>query len=69
MLSLDDETCIECGICHDLLPQFFEVREGSVRVRAGADPDLDLQAEASGAVQDCPSGSIGPEVLPLPDPL
>ena len=33
MLSLDDETCIEGGFCADLLPQFFELTEGGVRIR------------------------------------
>ncbi len=56
MLSLDDETCIECGICADLLPQFFEVVGGRVRVRLGApEPDPEAAAEAA---RDCPSGSL-----------
>ena len=62
MLSLDDETCIECGLCADLLPQYFELAEGKVRVRAGAGslrapPD---EADIAGAVRDCPAGSIRP---------
>lgn len=56
MLSLDDETCIECGICADLLPQLFEVRDGSVRLRQDAPPGD--AAEASRAVEDCPSLSL-----------
>jgi ferredoxin len=60
MLSLDDESCIECGICSDLLPQYFEVAEGRVRVREGLGP-AGLEAGAEGlaeAMRDCPSGAI-----------
>jgi|GEM_PF-6295179 ferredoxin len=39
MISLDDETCIDRGICAEVLPQFFEVAEGEVRVRRGEDSD------------------------------
>jgi ferredoxin len=59
MLSLDDETCIECGICVDLLPQYFELAEGRVRVREGADAAPGDRALAD-AAKDCPSGSIRP---------
>jgi ferredoxin len=62
MLSIDDESCIECGICVDLLPQYFEVEGGKVRVRGttgsaagSAAPDPDLLGEAK---RDCPTGSI-----------
>jgi ferredoxin len=57
MLSLDDETCIECGICVDLLPQYFELSEGKVRVRPGVDASRADSAVADAAA-DCPSGSI-----------
>jgi len=46
MISLDDETCIECGICADILPQFFEVFGDKVRVRPGISHDgLEPDAE------------------------
>jgi hypothetical protein len=34
MFSLDDETSIGGGLCGDILPQFFELVDGEVRVRA-----------------------------------
>ncbi len=37
MSSLDDD-CIEEGICAEVLPQYFELADGSVRVRSGAQP-------------------------------
>jgi ferredoxin len=60
MLSIDDETCIECGICVDLLPQYFEIVEGEVRVRrdflrSGQEPDA---AAIDEAARDCPGNSI-----------
>jgi ferredoxin len=62
MPSLDDETCIECGICVDLLPQYFEVVEGSVRVRPDCpEPaDEDSLRALGEAIRDCPSGSLRP---------
>jgi ferredoxin len=54
MLSLDDETCIEVGICGDLLPQYFEVAEGAVRVRAAQGEDRTQAGE------DRPSASQRP---------
>ncbi len=46
MLSLDDEVCIDGGICDDLLPQYFELSDGSVRIRAGAESGADRQQSA-----------------------
>jgi ferredoxin len=60
MPSVDDETCIECGICVELLPQYFEVVEGRVRARPGS---LGTEADRKAldeAISDCPSGSIRP---------
>jgi len=33
MFTLDDEACIDGGLCGDILPQFFELVDGIVRVR------------------------------------
>jgi ferredoxin len=58
MPSIDDDTCIECGICSDILPQYFEVSGGRVRVRPEV-PSGSLDAEAlAAAARDCPSLSI-----------
>jgi ferredoxin len=57
VLSLNDETCIECGICADLLPQYFELADGKVRVKAGVDAGQ-ADAALADAAADCPSGSI-----------
>lgn len=51
MLSLDDEVCIDGGICDDLLPQYFELSDGSVRVRSGAETgaaDRETRLEGAG---------------------
>jgi ferredoxin len=60
MLSLNDETCIECGICVDLLPQYFEVADGSVRVRRDAPDPVNPGDDAAlkELARDCPSDSI-----------
>jgi ferredoxin len=60
MISLEDETCIDCGICADVLPQYFEVAEGKVRVRGGAglEGDESDREALEGVIRDCPSGSI-----------
>lgn len=43
MLSLDDEICIDDGNCNDVLPQYFELADGSVRIRAGAESGAERQ--------------------------
>ena len=58
MPGIDDDTCIECGICVDLLPQYFEVSGGKVRVRQDA-PSGGMDREAlAAAARDCPAGSL-----------
>jgi hypothetical protein len=33
MLDLDDDVFVECGLCADALPQYFEIADGEVRIR------------------------------------
>jgi ferredoxin len=56
-LYVDNEKCIGCGICDELLPEFFEMKEGKVFVKK---PDFDeTEAEALlGAEEDCPGSAI-----------
>ncbi len=59
MVSLDDETCIECGICVDILPQYFTVVGGRVEIRRGAGSLEDADpSSVEAASEDCPTGSI-----------
>jgi len=60
MLRVDDELCICCGICGDMLPQYFELSGSSVRVKpAAAAPGLAAQLAA--AAEDCPVSAIIPD--------
>lgn len=61
MISLDDENCIDRGICAEVLPQFFEVAEGEVRVRRGEDRDdgEPERAALGDAVRNPSPGSAG----------
>ncbi|HTX72229.1 MAG TPA: ferredoxin [Rectinemataceae bacterium] len=56
MIRVDDDRCIGCGLCEDILPQFFEVVDGHVRVRdaesASSDPNV------ATAIEDCPGDAI-----------
>jgi len=57
MIAVDDEKCIGCGLCVDLLPQYFELVDGHVRVRdPEAAPSGDSTLDA--ALEDCPGGAI-----------
>jgi len=65
MLSLDEGSCIGCGICVDLLPRYFEVAGGRVRLRASALKASALKdghesdvAALEACAGDCPSLSI-----------
>ena len=58
MISLDDETCISCGLCVEHLPQYFEVADGKVRVRPGLGDSAPEASAVAEAVEDCPSGAL-----------
>jgi ferredoxin len=59
MLSLEDDACIDDGICADLLPQYFELTDGSVRIRSGADDGPD-EREARGEAREVAERSSRP---------
>ncbi len=40
MILNDDETCIVEGRCDDILPQYFEIVDGQVRVREAQEPRI-----------------------------
>jgi hypothetical protein len=60
MLSIDEEICIEGGVCADALPQYFERVDGTVRVRGGfLDTDPMASAAAGSAARIDPTKERG----------
>jgi len=57
-VEVDQETCIGCGVCADMVPDVFEMQDGkSIVINAqGAEYD-----EVQEAVESCPVESITAE--------
>lgn len=57
-LSIDQDLCIECGLCEESLPQYFGRSEGKVVI---IDPDVAIgdQETARETRADCPGEAIG----------
>jgi hypothetical protein len=48
MSGFDDDACIDEGLCSDFLPQYFELVDGTVRVKSERD-DAGGERAAPGA--------------------
>lgn len=55
-----DDTCIDCGLCRDLAPDFFRLHEESGQSVVYRQPvDDAARALAREALETCPTESIG----------
>ena len=55
-----DETCIDCDLCRNTAPKFFNrYEEGGYTVVFRQPQSLEEIALASEALEGCPTGSIG----------
>jgi ferredoxin len=55
--TVDEETCIGCGLCAETCPEVFEMNDEKVRVKVDEVPQ-DLADTCREAAEDCPVEAI-----------
>jgi len=55
--TVDEKTCIGCGLCADTCPQVFEMRDGVAKVIADPVPAA-AEADCLEAAKRCPVEAI-----------
>lgn len=58
--TVDEETCVGCGLCADTCPAVFEM-DGDVAKVIVAEVPADAEAECRDAAESCPVDSIAVE--------
>lgn len=56
-VTVDEETCIGCGLCTDTCPEVFETTDDKVRVKVDEVPE-DLDDTCREAAENCPVEAI-----------
>jgi len=56
--TIDHELCIGDGICEDICPEVFELREDGLAYVISENPDISLQAKVEEASRECPTDAI-----------
>ncbi len=55
--TVDEETCIGCGLCADTCPEVFEMNDEKARVKVDEIPD-NLAETCREAAENCPVEAI-----------
>jgi len=56
-VTVDEETCIGCGLCAETCPEVFEMNDDKVRVKVDEVPE-DVKASCKEASENCPVEAI-----------
>lgn len=56
-VTVDDETCIGCGLCEETCPEVFEMNDDKARVKVDEVPE-DIAKTCKEAVENCPVEAI-----------
>jgi ferredoxin len=57
VVTVDEETCIGCGLCAETCPEVFEMNDDKVRVKVDEVPE-DVAETCKEAVENCPVEAI-----------
>lgn len=55
---IDLDLCISCGLCEDICPEVFQVRDDGVVYVIDAEPEPELYGSIRDTVASCPVGAI-----------
>jgi len=56
-VTVDEDTCIGCGLCVEECPEVFEMNDDQVRVKADEIPE-DVMESCKEAAENCPVEAI-----------
>lgn len=56
--EIDESLCIGDGICVDICPEVFEMRDDNLAHVINEDPGPELQERVTEAADACPTGAI-----------
>lgn len=56
--TVDHDECIGDGICEQVCPEVFELRDDGLAHVINENPDEPLQDKVDEAIEECPTGAI-----------
>ncbi|MBT3274328.1 MAG: ferredoxin [Spirochaetales bacterium] len=56
-LTINESTCIGCGLCEELIPELVEMGKFTARVKQPLISPA-LEQDVLNAIEDCPSNSL-----------
>ncbi len=57
-VKIDEDTCIGCGVCEQMVPQVFKINLETMKAEVVQQPADDLEEAVRSAAESCPTGSI-----------
>ncbi len=55
---IDHDECIGDGLCEQICPEVFELREDGLAYVINENPGEDLKSRIDEAIEECPTGAI-----------
>lgn len=57
-VTIDQETCIGCGVCESMAPQYFKMNMESMKAELIAEPKEEDAELLKNVAESCPTSSI-----------
>lgn len=55
---IDHDLCIGDGVCEEICPEVFELRDDGLAYITNNDPDASLKSKIEEAIKECPTSAI-----------
>lgn len=56
--AIDHDLCIGDGVCEEICPEVFELRDDGLAYVIDDDPDQTLKSKIEEAIKECPTSAI-----------